>query len=143
MEKKITKNAQETTSEGSAFGSALHGGDVVALYGDLGSGKTTFVQGLASSLGLNQRIVSPTFLIIKTYTLPKHKNHIEMFYHADLYRIADETNEENVGLREILQSENCVTVIEWPEKIESVLPKKTKRIRFTYLSDTQREIIYE
>lgn len=143
MEKKITKTPQETKSQGEAFGAALHGGDVVALYGDLGSGKTTFVQGLAASLGLKQRIVSPTFLILKTYTLAGAKNHIEMFYHADLYRIASETKEENVGLREILESENSLTVIEWPEKIETLLPQKTKRIRFTYLSDTEREIRYE
>lgn len=143
MEKKITKTAQETHFEGEAFAAKLMPGDVIALYGDLGSGKTTFVQGVARALGLTQRIVSPTFLILKTYTLPQSTNNIEMFYHADLYRIAQETSQENVGLREILQSTTSVTVIEWPEKIEAFLPQKTKRIRFTYVSDAEREIRYE
>jgi tRNA threonylcarbamoyladenosine biosynthesis protein TsaE len=143
MEKRVTKSSTETKLLGEKFGESLQGGESVALYGDLGSGKTTFVQGIAQGLGITRRIVSPTFIILKTYPLAKKKNNIDTFYHADLYRIQGEKDAQSIGLGEILKQNDVVTVIEWPEKIEELLPQKVRKIRFAYLSENERSIIYE
>lgn len=142
MEKRITSSAEETTQAGISLASSLSGGDIVALYGDLGSGKTTFVQGIAKGLGITQRIVSPTFIILKTHTVD-NKSDLDTFYHADLYRIETAKDIESIGLKEIFTDKNAILVMEWPEKIEEILPKHTKKIRFSYISDTDRQIIYE
>lgn len=135
MEKRVTKNPGETQAFAKEIAKTLQSGDILALYGDLGSGKTTFVQGLAAGLGIAQRIISPTFIIMRSYD----KN----FYHVDLYRIETEKDIEGLGLKEIMEDNESIVVIEWPEKIEKFLPKHTKRMYFTYKNDNEREIIYE
>lgn len=135
MEKRVTKSASETQAFAKEIAKTLQSGDILALYGDLGSGKTTFVQGLAAGLGIAQRIISPTFIIMRSYD----KN----FYHVDLYRIETEKDIEGLGLKEIMEDNESIVVIEWPEKIEKFLPKHTKRMYFTYKNDNEREIIYE
>lgn len=134
MEKRITKNALETQAFAKEIAHTLKNGDILALYGELGSGKTTFVQGLAKELGIDQRIVSPTFIIMRSYD----KN----FYHVDLYRTETGKDIEGLGLQEIMGDNDSIVVIEWPEKIEKLLPERTKRMYFTYRSDNEREIVY-
>lgn len=70
----ITSSYEETQKLGKEFTKKLQGGDIIALYGELGSGKTTFVQGLAKGLGIKRRIISPTFIIIRSYTLINQKS---------------------------------------------------------------------
>ncbi|GIW61415.1 MAG: hypothetical protein KatS3mg089_0267 [Patescibacteria group bacterium] len=82
----ISKNPQETQEIARRILSHLKKGGVVALQGELGSGKTTFAQGIARALGITQRVVSPTFLIRKEYSIPA-KNNIRKLYHLDLYRL--------------------------------------------------------
>ena len=120
----VTKNSQETKKLGFNFAKELKRGDVVCLYGDLGSGKTTFTQGLAEGLGIKQKIISPTFIIIRTYPL---KN----FYHVDLYRVEND-GMQGLGLEEILGDTSNISVIEWAEKLKDLLPKKRIDIRFSY-----------
>src|SRR6476660_7595573 len=100
-EKVITKNFSETQQLGIDLAHSLIGGEVIALYGDLGSGKTTFVQGIAEGLGITQKIISPTFIIVRTYDID-YKN-CKNFYHIDLYRIESEKDIEGLGLAEIMQ----------------------------------------
>lgn len=140
MEKRVTKNPGETQAFAKEIAKTMKSGAIVALYGDLGSGKTTFVQGLAAGLGIVQRIISPTFIIMREY---KFKGKEAMFYHVDLYRIETEKDIEGLGLKEIMGDQESIVVIEWPEKIEKLLPKHTKRMYFTYKNDNEREIIYE
>jgi len=135
MEKRVTKGALETQAFAKEIAKTVKNGAIVALYGDLGSGKTTFVQGLAAGLGIHQRIVSPTFIIMRSYD----KN----FYHVDLYRTETEKDIEGLGLPEIMEDSESIVVIEWPERMEALLPKHTKRMYFKYRNDTEREIIYE
>lgn len=108
---------------------------LIALYGDLGSGKTTFVQGLAKGLGIKRRIISPTFIIVRSYKLG-----VRSFFHIDLYRIADEKDIEGLGLEEIMEDPQNIVAIEWAEKMGRFLPRKRIDIRFVYLSERKRRI---
>jgi len=141
MQKIITNNFEETQKLGEDFARDLRGGEVICLYGDLGSGKTTFVQGLARGLGIEKRIISPTFIIMRTYEINDAK--VKNFYHVDLYRIETEKDVEGLGLIELMGDPEDIVVIEWPEKIENLLPQERKDIVFKYLDEDQREIVIE
>lgn len=127
---------------GFTLGKSLKGGEVFALYGNLGSGKTTFVQGLAKGLGIKQKIISPTFIIVRKYNVSiKNKvSSIKYFYHIDLYRIENEKDVRGLGLEEILNDKSNVVAIEWPEKIEKILPEDRTDIHFEYIGNNQRQI---
>ena len=118
--------------------------NVLALTGELGSGKTTFVQGLAEGLGIKQRIISPTFILVRKYEIPisNIQYQISNFYHIDLYRLEEnvETEVRNLGLEEIWQNPENIVVIEWAEKIKSMIPKKAKWIKFENLGEDERRI---
>lgn len=143
--KKVTKSADQTKAYGKSLAKTLQGGDIVALYGDLGSGKTTFAQGLAVGLGITQRIVSPTFIIMRTYEIKGKGESVKgketMFYHLDLYRTQTAHDIEGLGLLEIMQDQNNIVVIEWPEKMGNALPKHARKIQFTYINENEREIL--
>ena len=129
----VTKSAGETKKFGQEFGSKLKGGEVLALVGDLGAGKTTFVQGLARGLGIESRIVSPTFILMRKY------GH---FYHIDLYRLEGDVWPEvqNLGVEEVWTNPENVAVIEWAEKVEEHLPPNTIWVKFKDLGGDKREI---
>jgi len=91
----VTNSSEETQKLGRNFAKTLKNGDVIYLCGILGSGKTTFVQGLAQGLGINGRIISPTFVIVRNYKVKKNKVNIISFYHIDLYRIGSGKDIEN------------------------------------------------
>lgn len=133
----LTKNALETQKFGEKFAKTFKHG-TFALYGDLGAGKTTFVQGLARGLGIKKRIISPTFVIVRTYKIGS-KN----FYHIDLYRIENGKDIEGLGIGEIMNDPKSVVVIEWAEKLEDLLPKERIDIYFEYLDENKRKIAYE
>lgn len=134
----ISNNPAETKKIAIEFASILAKGDVVFLYGDLGFGKTTFAQGLAEGLGIKKRIISPTFVIVRTYEL---KTHHSKLYHVDLYRISSVSELKGLGLEEILNDKESIVVIEWPEKIQEKLPKNTISVYFEYLDENKRKII--
>ena len=106
---------------------------ILALKGNLGSGKTTLTQGLAKALGIKKRITSPTFVILKRF-----KN----FYHIDCYRLRKPEEILELGFREIIANPKNIVVIEWPEKIKKLLPKQTIFLRFKFISEKQREISF-
>jgi len=141
----ITTNNPEDTKE---FAKALlkewmqinktkHSNWLVCLYGDLGAGKTTFVQGLAEELGIKEVVNSPTFLIMKKYNSKKNT-----LYHFDCYRISDYQEILDLGWEEIIGGENNIIVIEWPEKIEKILPKKRLEIKFEFIDETTRRLSF-
>lgn len=132
----ITNSPKETQRLGRSFGKTLEKGVIVCLYGNLGFGKTTFIQGLAKGLGIKRRIISPTFIMVRSYKLG-----VGSFYHVDLYRI--ENNEINgLGLEEILNDSGNITVIEWAEKLKNYLPEKRIDIKFSYESELVRKISF-
>lgn len=130
----ITKNAEETFRLGEEIGSSLRGGEILAFEGGMGTGKTTFIQGLAKGLGIKNKIVSPTFILMRTY------GH---FYHLDLYRL--EGNIKNgvrdLGLFDIIKDKNNIVAIEWAEKIREILPESTTWVKFEDMEDDARKIV--
>jgi tRNA threonylcarbamoyladenosine biosynthesis protein TsaE len=133
----ITNSFEETQKLGRDFAKTLKKSDIVCLYGDLGSGKTTFTQGLAAGLGVKNRIISPTFVIVRSYELG-----VMNFYHIDLYRIENEKDIESLGVEEIINSKQGIAVIEWAEKLGNYLPKKRIDIKFSYEKDDSRIISF-
>ena len=131
-----TTSADETMALGERLGKHLAPGDVIALYGDLGAGKTTLAKGIAAGMGLAADIHSPTFTLIHEHpgTVP--------LYHIDLYRLSTELEVETLGLEEYIYSDG-VTVIEWGEKIGSFLPAERLDITLRMTGDTDRELVFE
>ncbi|HEU4369280.1 MAG TPA: tRNA (adenosine(37)-N6)-threonylcarbamoyltransferase complex ATPase subunit type 1 TsaE [Methylomirabilota bacterium] len=127
---------EETVAAGEALGRSLGAADVVALYGELGSGKTCFVQGLARGLGAAGHATSPTFVLINEYhgRLPVH--------HVDTYRTAGLAELIDLGLLDLMDGEG-VTVIEWADKAEPLLPARTVRVRIEGVGDEPRAITIE
>src|SRR5664279_2141969 len=100
MTKKYINNSfEETQHLGYEFAKNIKQGQVLALFGDLGSGKTTFVQGFAKGLGITKKIISPTFIIVRSYEIG-----VRNFYHVDLYRIHNESDIDGLGLLEIIKA---------------------------------------
>lgn len=131
----ITQNSKKTQDLGRDFGKVLERGDVVCLYGDLGSGKTTFVKGLAEGLGIKEKIISPTFIIVRSY-----KSGVRSFYHIDLYRVESEKYIEGLGIEEIINNKNNIIAIEWAQNLMSFLPQKRIDIKFSYEDNNKRKI---
>lgn len=136
----ITKSPEETKSLGRKIAADITGGEIFALSGNLGSGKTTFVQGFALGLGITGRIISPTFILMRTYSLKDKK-----FFHVDLYRLDKKVDREvtNLGLKDIWGKPNSIVIIEWAEKIRGVVPKGAQWIKFETLEGDKRKIIIQ
>lgn len=141
----ITKSAEETKRFGKKIAHNLVSVGskkaVLCLSGDLGSGKTTFVQGFAEAFGINQRIVSPTFILLKHYKINDNPR-FSQISHLDLYRLEEnlEFEVKNLGIYDIWDSEGMITVVEWAEKIRKIVPKSAIWIYFDYLSERERKI---
>lgn len=147
-----TKNAQETREAAGRFfdqlinesggkDKAAMGARLVCLWGDLGSGKTTFTQGLAEKLRVRETVNSPTFFIMKKYPA-LNKGIYSDLYHFDLYRISDKQEILDLGWEEILSDANNIIVVEWPEKILEILPARRIDIRFDAVSEDVRRIAF-
>jgi tRNA threonylcarbamoyladenosine biosynthesis protein TsaE len=140
-----TKNAQETQRVAARLAATLKKEKgsttfptVVCLYGDLGSGKTTFVQGFARGLGIQHRLLSPTFIIVRRYQISQSTS---LLYHVDLYRTKTSYDIENLGFSEILEDLRGYVLIEWAEKLGSLLPQKRRDIHFVTNPDDTHTII--
>lgn len=131
----VTTSAKETQKIGAEL--AKRGARIVCLYGELGSGKTTFAQGFAKGLGITSRLLSPTFIIVRRYDIPLSKKY---FYHVDLYRVK---SMRDLGLEEIFTDPHAYTVIEWADKLGELLPKQRVDIRFVVKDGSQHEITTE
>lgn len=133
----ITKSALETKSLGKTLSANLVGGEIFALTGELGSGKTTFVQGFSEGLGISGRIISPTFILMR-----KYKAGGKNFYHVDLYRLEKDIGKEaiNLGINDIWGRPENIVVIEWAEKIEKMIPQEARWIKFKNLGEKERKI---
>ena len=108
------------------------------LYGDLGSGKTTFTQGIGKAVGISHHLQSPTFIIMRSYEL--NDSRWSMLYHVDLYRIESIHEIEELGVIDLMSDPKNLFVIEWPEKLAPFFPPKRTDIHFTYQDENVREI---
>lgn len=129
---------EETIAIGRSLGRSLKPGDVVALEGPLGSGKTTFAKGLALGLGVagENEVKSPTFVFMHIY-----RGDVPV-YHLDFFRLENPAEVETLGWDDLLAGDGVV-VVEWPEKIGPYLPSDALRVRFSPAGETARKIIFE
>lgn len=119
MKQFTTYSEKETKDLAKKLAKKLTG--VIALIGELGSGKTTFAQGFAEGLGIKDKIISPTFVLIRQHRIPKTDKPL---YHIDLYRLEDFAE---LGLKDLIEDPNNIVLIEWAEKLKE-LPKNAIRI---------------
>lgn len=134
----LTKSEKETLALGEKFGKKLKGGEVIALQGNLGAGKTILTKGIAKGLGIKNIVNSPTFILMNIYDVKK--NDIKQLVHVDCYRIKKPDEIVNIGLEEYYYDKDCVVIIEWPEKIKDILPKNLIKISIKIKDGDQREV---
>ncbi len=132
--KLTTHSSEETIALGEILGAMLKPGDVLAMRGTLAAGKTTITKGIAKALGVTDNITSPTFCIISEYEGAKMP-----LYHMDVYRLDNAEDFINLGVDDLIYG-NGVSIIEWSEKIQSELPKKTITVQITPNEDSTRTI---
>lgn len=114
----------------------------MGLAGELGAGKTSFLQGFAAGLGINEKILSPTFIIFRRFEV--NNKRFKNFYHFDCYRMRNEKEMSGLNFEEIVADQNNIVAIEWPEKIRKLLPKDFFKIKFRFIDKNTREItIYD
>lgn len=124
MAEYISNSELDTEKIGAQFASDLRGGTVVAMYGDLGAGKTAFVRGMARGMGLDCRVSSPTFTIVNEYLGERE------LIHFDMYRLSDAEELFDIGWEDYL-TRGGVIAVEWSERVRPALPADTRFIRFT------------
>lgn len=134
MQRYLSKSPEETVEIGARIGEKVRKGSTILLSGALGSGKTVLVRGIARALDIEERVTSPSFTLISVYR-GKHE-----LYHVDLYRIDSVNEVEDLGLEDILNSDGIV-VIEWGEKIKSILPDDCIEVNILIKSGKEREIM--
>ena len=138
----ISKSVSETHTIAENLLKNLNNINLLCLYGELGAGKTTFVQGLAKTLGIKKRVISPTFVMMREYPIIVNSqwSMVNSLYHIDLYRINSQKDIKSIDLKELWKEPKNLVVIEWAEKIKSILPKKRIDVKFGYASQNKREI---
>jgi len=139
----LAKEVLKTRSEKKAL--------VVGLIGDLGGGKTTFLQGFARGLGLKEKILSPTFIILRKFQIPNPKSQtnskfqipkFKTFYHADCYRVEKPQELLVLGYQEIISNPENIVAVEWADKILDLLPQDAIILKFDFINQNQRRIKY-
>jgi len=116
---------------------------VIALSGDLGSGKTTFVKFFAEFLGISDRdVVSPTFVIMKSYEIDSKKAGFRKFIHIDAYRLEKSKEIEKLGWADLIKNPNNLILIEWPENIGEAISKDAIKASFKFIDENTREIVF-
>jgi len=134
---KTIKNETQLRDFASEFTHVLKPGDVVCLYGDLGAGKTTFVRNIVDLLGFEDRVMSPTFTIIRTYT--KNPNESYCIHHVDLYRLESDQSIQELGLEDLMH-DSSIVFIEWAERLGKLIPNKRYDLFFNVDNNDIRTI---
>lgn len=135
MREKILHNETETRDFGLELAGRLKAGDVLALIGDLGTGKTALTKYIAEGLGITDNILSPTFGIVREY----RQGRIPLF-HFDVYRLGDSDEFLDIGAEEYFYDKGGVCIIEWADKVEDILPEDTMYIYIEYGADENERI---
>jgi tRNA threonylcarbamoyladenosine biosynthesis protein TsaE len=133
-----TNSAEETQQIAGNLADKYRDGGIIALIGPLGAGKTTFTQGFAQGLGIKDKIISPTFVLMRQYDIPGNPK--GKLFHIDLYRLDNITQIEDLGISEILSNPKNIVLIEWAEKLGNLLPQQAIKIELKQLSENSRQI---
>ncbi|MBC8331629.1 MAG: tRNA (adenosine(37)-N6)-threonylcarbamoyltransferase complex ATPase subunit type 1 TsaE [Anaerolineae bacterium] len=132
----ISRSSEQTRRVGMRLGALLQPGDVVGLVGDLGAGKTTMMQGVASGWGSSDPVSSPTFVLVNMYRRPDQQR----FYHLDAYRLRGASDAVDLDLESMF--EEGPLVIEWADRIEAVLPEERIWVELEWLDETRRQLVF-
>lgn len=133
----FSHSPEQTRRMGIRLGSLLEPGDIICLSGDLGAGKTTLVQGIAKGWGSLDAVSSPTFILVNVYRKPDGS----LLSHLDAYRMQSAMEAEDLDLEPLI--ENGPVVVEWPEKIDAVLPRERLWVDMRWLADEQRGLLFK
>jgi tRNA threonylcarbamoyladenosine biosynthesis protein TsaE len=132
----ISRSTEQTRRVGMRLGTLLASGDLVCLVGDLGSGKTTLVQGIAAGWGSLDSVSSPTFVLVNVYRRPKG----ERFYHLDAYRLNGAAEAEDLDIDAMIESGPLV--VEWADRIRSALPEYCLQVSLRWVTAEQRDLVF-
>jgi tRNA threonylcarbamoyladenosine biosynthesis protein TsaE len=135
----ITQNSEETKELGRRLSKEMQGGEVICLFGELGAGKTAFTQGILEALEAQKPYTSPTFVIMKEYQL-RNREKINKVYHFDAYRI-EASDLLSLGWQEILADKKNISIIEWANRVEEIMPKNAICIDFVWTGENERKLI--
>lgn len=145
----ITKNSKGTRRLGEFLAKEIFNSQkklsdtvIIELIGDLGTGKTTFLQGFAKGLGIKEKILSPTFVLMKKFNISSRKRILKKatFWHIDCYRLKDHRDIKDFGGNEIFSAPGNIIAVEWPKKIAKILPPSTIKLRFFFINQNIRKI---
>jgi len=137
----ITKSEDETIALGMEFAKLLKVGDIVALFGDVGAGKTEFVKGVCQFFNVEEFVSSPTFTIINQYKGMLKDKKLTL-YHIDLYRVDNKVELAEIGFEECIYSNNCIKLVEWAEKADEIIPNTSYSVQIkNSLSDEDERYI--
>ena len=152
----VTNNYNETQKLGEMLAEEIKDGRIICMIGELGSGKTTFTQGLLKGLKVKGPYTSPTFVIMKQYHIAHNMEHKtkktkmlhvscsmpHVVYHIDAYRVKSE-DIINLGWEEMIKEKNNVIIIEWADRIEEIIPSDVVWIKFEWLDENRRKISFQ
>ncbi|MDO8424371.1 MAG: tRNA (adenosine(37)-N6)-threonylcarbamoyltransferase complex ATPase subunit type 1 TsaE [bacterium] len=127
----LGKRVLEISSAGKAV--------VIGLEGNLGGGKTTFLQGFAKGLGIKEKINSPTFVILKRFKIKNSK--FKNFYHLDCYRIKTPKELLDLGFERVIADSQSIVAVEWAERIKKIMPKGSTSVKFYFVDKLKRRIV--
>lgn len=125
----ISCSEKETEKIAAKLAKKLKGGEVIALSGNLGAGKTVFVRGLAKAFNIKKPVTSPTFLLFKIYKIKDSRFKIKELVHVDAYRLKNEQDLINIGINDWLGKKDSIILIEWAERVKKILPKTAIKIK--------------
>lgn len=135
----ISRSPEQTRRVGARLGTFLTGGEVVALKGELGTGKTVLAQGIGIGWGVTTPLLSPTFILIRRHT--RHQDS-HFFYHIDLYRITSIQEAIDLGLEELLGAPQSVCVVEWAERAASLFSAEVLWVSLRWMDDYRRSLTF-
>jgi tRNA threonylcarbamoyladenosine biosynthesis protein TsaE len=130
----FSRSADQTRRIGARLGLGIGPGDVICLQGDLGAGKTTMVQGMAQGWGSVDGVTSPTFILVNEYRRPDRA----LLFHLDAYRLESEPAAAELDIDRMLSQ--GALIVEWPERVEAILPDQEMRILMEHVAEEQRRI---
>lgn len=143
MQEFLSKKPKDTEEIAKNFLRKLKGKNpkatTICLFGDLGTGKTTFVRAFAKHSGIRKKITSPTFVIMKRYVFPKKGIFFKNLFHIDAYRLKNEQEVFLLGWKEILSNPDNLVFIEWPENVKKAISQKHHKIRISHTKEGHRK----